>query len=233
MHPYVCASNSIQIFTCLYTFLLVAQPRLDADSLASQRLMHVYDFDNADTVALPQFAWLCSTEASTKIFQHRHNSSGRCRNNLHDWQGIVKDYLDRLVCQHTVCLTFITWPSISIQILVQFKTRFETRWCPDLIDAKSALWLHGMFRPRLKTRLGCAKCRARHKKCDERRPVCSACQKWDFPCIWPNSSCQTKPTAVFPIDSEKSEAFVTDDRDGMFWEGYQEDGSNDTRIWWV
>lgn len=37
----------------------------------------------------------------------------------------------------------------------------------------------------LRAKTGCQRCRQRKKKCDEKRPRCSACQRWGFLCIWP------------------------------------------------
>lgn len=41
-----------------------------------------------------------------------------------------------------------------------------------------------MYRQRLKSRKGCLRCKARHHKCDERRPQCSFCARHDVACIW-------------------------------------------------
>lgn len=64
-----------------------------------------------------------------------------------------------------------------------------------------------MARIRLRTNTGCQRCRRRKKKCDEIRPVCGACRRWSFPCIWPDQVADadskkkywTKPVTSFPI----------------------------------
>ncbi|KAH8803653.1 fungal-specific transcription factor domain-containing protein [Xylogone sp. PMI_703] len=38
--------------------------------------------------------------------------------------------------------------------------------------------------PKLRTKTGCLKCRARRKKCDERRPTCTACLRNGHACVW-------------------------------------------------
>lgn len=42
--------------------------------------------------------------------------------------------------------------------------------------------------PRLRTKTGCLKCRERRKKCDERRPICSACERLHIECVYRKSS---------------------------------------------
>lgn len=41
-----------------------------------------------------------------------------------------------------------------------------------------------MFRERLRSGLGCRRCRQKRKKCDEVHPVCGGCQRWTLSCIW-------------------------------------------------
>lgn len=36
-----------------------------------------------------------------------------------------------------------------------------------------------------RSRLGCFSCRRRKKKCDEVKPICTACLRNHFPCVWP------------------------------------------------
>lgn len=114
---------------------------------------------------------------------------------------------------------------------VRLEARFEIEWGSDLVDTESDWSLHGMPHPRLRTKSGCFKCKIRRKKCDERRPKCSACLKWNFICIWPNSYCQAKATAVSPIYSEKSEASNTDNNDASRRGGSREDGKKNTKLW--
>ncbi|KIX00790.1 uncharacterized protein Z518_09855 [Rhinocladiella mackenziei CBS 650.93] len=38
--------------------------------------------------------------------------------------------------------------------------------------------------PRLRTKTGCYKCRERRKKCDERRPICTACERLQIECVY-------------------------------------------------
>lgn len=39
----------------------------------------------------------------------------------------------------------------------------------------------------LRVKTGCLRCRKRRKKCDESKPICGACKRWAFTCIWPGS----------------------------------------------
>ncbi|KUJ14201.1 uncharacterized protein LY89DRAFT_784191 [Mollisia scopiformis] len=53
--------------------------------------------------------------------------------------------------------------------------------------------------PRLRTKTGCFKCRERRKKCDESRPICSACSRNGFACIWPSTkSPSSQPNHKIP-----------------------------------
>jgi hypothetical protein len=38
-----------------------------------------------------------------------------------------------------------------------------------------------------RSRLGCLPCRRRKKKCDEAKPICTACQRNCIGCVWPSS----------------------------------------------
>lgn len=46
-------------------------------------------------------------------------------------------------------------------------------------------------RPIVRVRTGCLRCRARKKKCDERKPTCRACERNEFQCEWPTNVTQT------------------------------------------
>ncbi|EXJ94756.1 hypothetical protein A1O1_03154 [Capronia coronata CBS 617.96] len=72
--------------------------------------------------------------------------------------------------------------------------------------------------PRLRTKTGCFKCRERRKKCDERRPVCSACKRLDIDCVYrksltPSSASpqvhRSSPTPPTPPSSPSSDSVVT------------------------
>ncbi|KAJ5526920.1 hypothetical protein N7513_011079 [Penicillium frequentans] len=41
-----------------------------------------------------------------------------------------------------------------------------------------------------RSRLGCLSCRRRKKKCDEQKPICTACLRNSLGCLWPDSSPQ-------------------------------------------
>ncbi|KAJ6005575.1 hypothetical protein N7451_003519 [Penicillium sp. IBT 35674x] len=41
-----------------------------------------------------------------------------------------------------------------------------------------------------RSRLGCLSCRRRKKKCDEQKPICTACLRNNLGCLWPGSSPQ-------------------------------------------
>ncbi len=46
--------------------------------------------------------------------------------------------------------------------------------------------VHQQLRPRkTRTKTGCLTCRSRRKKCDERRPTCFNCTRWQGHCTWP------------------------------------------------
>lgn len=42
-----------------------------------------------------------------------------------------------------------------------------------------------MFRKPLRSATGCLRCRQRKIKCDEERPVCAKCARWNIECLWP------------------------------------------------
>lgn len=46
--------------------------------------------------------------------------------------------------------------------------------------------------PRLRTKTGCFKCRERRKKCDEVKPVCSACHHLKLDCVYPAGGSATR-----------------------------------------
>ncbi|EXJ88870.1 hypothetical protein A1O3_01934 [Capronia epimyces CBS 606.96] len=50
---------------------------------------------------------------------------------------------------------------------------------------------------RLRTKTGCYKCRERRKKCDERRPICSACERLHIDCVYrtPSTASGLSPPA--------------------------------------
>lgn len=54
---------------------------------------------------------------------------------------------------------------------------------PDSLPA-STLPHRRPSRLRMKSRTGCATCRRRRKKCDEKRPVCDACLRLTLHCSW-------------------------------------------------
>lgn len=79
----------------------------------------------------------------------------------------------------------------------------------------------------VRTRTGCTRCKVRKKKCDEQQPVCQACQRNGFKCIWPvardvdtrmtspnaglPANCSSKPRAmVSPICSNESNSLLPD-----------------------
>lgn len=45
-----------------------------------------------------------------------------------------------------------------------------------------------MFREALRVKSGCLRCRTRKKKCDEKKPACSYCARWNLECCWPSFS---------------------------------------------
>lgn len=49
---------------------------------------------------------------------------------------------------------------------------------------------------RARSRLGCTSCRRRKKKCDEVKPICTACLRNNLGCVWPVSSSQTTVVKV-------------------------------------
>lgn len=54
-----------------------------------------------------------------------------------------------------------------------------------------------------RVRTGCLRCRVRKKKCDEKRPVCRACERNNFVCQWPSGgpSRQRSPPLSFTRDT--------------------------------
>ncbi|EHY58741.1 hypothetical protein HRR83_007465 [Exophiala dermatitidis] len=65
--------------------------------------------------------------------------------------------------------------------------------------------------PRLRTKTGCLKCRERRKKCDERRPVCSACERLHIECVYrrPSISSAASPQSTrSSLRSQSPEAVV-------------------------
>ncbi|MBA7491294.1 hypothetical protein ES702_01839 [subsurface metagenome] len=55
-----------------------------------------------------------------------------------------------------------------------------------------------MYRARLRTRTGCLSCRRRRKKCDDRRPRCSPCQRLRLPCEWGDGPISASEEASSP-----------------------------------
>ncbi|EED17154.1 C6 transcription factor, putative [Talaromyces stipitatus ATCC 10500] len=53
-------------------------------------------------------------------------------------------------------------------------------------------------RPHPRSRFGCFVCRARHKKCDERHPLCSACDRNQLVCSWPAAASKISSGAELP-----------------------------------
>lgn len=50
----------------------------------------------------------------------------------------------------------------------------------------------------LRVKTGCLRCRKRRKKCDESKPICGACKRWDFACIWPGNGEDSPPAGQSP-----------------------------------
>lgn len=59
-----------------------------------------------------------------------------------------------------------------------------------------------MIRPRLRSKTGCLKCRARRKKCGEEKPVCVNCDRWNFGCFYPQSNGEHRQKSIRVIDAE-------------------------------
>lgn len=56
--------------------------------------------------------------------------------------------------------------------------------------------------PRFRSTSGCVECRKRHKKCDEKRPSCQACNKRNTPCVYRTAKSGNKTTASVNVDCE-------------------------------
>jgi hypothetical protein len=67
-----------------------------------------------------------------------------------------------------------------------------------------------MPRERLKRRTGCLRCKRRHKRCDEFKPKCSYCSRWQLECIWPDT---TTPEPRVPAISHSQYPGNTDELD--------------------
>lgn len=50
----------------------------------------------------------------------------------------------------------------------------------------------------LRVKTGCSRCKKRRKKCDELKPVCSACRRWNFACIWPYPADHLSAACIIP-----------------------------------
>lgn len=50
-----------------------------------------------------------------------------------------------------------------------------------------------MYRKRLKSVTGCLRCKHRHRKCDEKKPQCSFCARYNVACIWPTQTPSQPP----------------------------------------
>lgn len=58
-----------------------------------------------------------------------------------------------------------------------------------MVSAASPSRVHSELRPRRsRCKTGCSCCRLRRKKCDEKRPRCTACQRLDLICSWPDAN---------------------------------------------
>ncbi|KDN37552.1 hypothetical protein RSAG8_10069, partial [Rhizoctonia solani AG-8 WAC10335] len=55
-----------------------------------------------------------------------------------------------------------------------------------------------------RSRNGCLTCKAKRKKCDEKRPICSRCSKADSDCVWPSSHQTLDPQIEFSSDSQET-----------------------------
>ncbi|KAJ5678972.1 hypothetical protein N7462_007216 [Penicillium macrosclerotiorum] len=63
-----------------------------------------------------------------------------------------------------------------------------------------------------RSRLGCLSCRRRKKKCDEVKPICTACLRNALACTWPDSDSNTQCVSVIEVRSaQRLQTFDTRD----------------------
>ncbi|KAI1613408.1 fungal-specific transcription factor domain-containing protein [Exophiala viscosa] len=55
-----------------------------------------------------------------------------------------------------------------------------------------------------RTKTGCLVCRRRKKKCDERLPVCRACERNSLDCLWPSQDRTSAPSPMQVTDTQNS-----------------------------
>ncbi|CZR64589.1 uncharacterized protein PAC_14487 [Phialocephala subalpina] len=60
--------------------------------------------------------------------------------------------------------------------------------------------------PKRRSRLGCSTCRKRKVRCDEQKPVCSACSRLTLPCTWRETSTRRSSTLSVDVESNSSGA---------------------------
>ncbi|KAL4936996.1 hypothetical protein BDV06DRAFT_203833 [Aspergillus oleicola] len=60
-------------------------------------------------------------------------------------------------------------------------------------------------RPHTKSRSGCQRCKEKHIKCNEARPACSACVRYNVPCI-PKVPKASRPSAAAPAPGTSEES---------------------------
>lgn len=66
--------------------------------------------------------------------------------------------------------------------------------------------------PRVYSKGGCNRCKARRKKCDEIRPICSACAKWGWPCSYDSRQPRSHPPPVVALELSTEDLAITSQR---------------------
>lgn len=66
--------------------------------------------------------------------------------------------------------------------------------------------------PRVYSKGGCNRCKSRRKKCDEVRPVCSACAKWGWSCSYDSSQPRSHPPPVVALELSTNDLATTSRR---------------------
>ena len=77
--------------------------------------------------------------------------------------------------------------------------------------------MHAQRRLKLRSRTGCARCRTRHQKCDERRPGCGRCREAASACVYqeqqkpqaPSLPCKDTPTQQLTLPSRSISGVYT------------------------
>lgn len=66
--------------------------------------------------------------------------------------------------------------------------------------------------PRVYSKSGCNRCKERRKKCDELRPVCSACTKWGWSCSYDSRHPRTRPPPVVALELSTNDMVIPSQR---------------------